>query len=80
MLLGGADHLVGDFAHQVQFSRFSMVRVFQVDQHPFKQRSKVQHRTKDKLRKATEAHMSEIEQTPERVKSYFQDPIVQYAA
>jgi transposase len=42
--------------------------------------SKVQHRTKDKLRKATEAHMNQIEQNPQRVKSYFQDPIVKYAA
>jgi transposase len=42
--------------------------------------SKVQHRTKEKLRKATEAHMNEIEKNPERVKSYFQDPIVKYAA
>ncbi len=43
-------------------------------------RSRVQHRTRDKLRKATEAHMTNVEQNPERVKSYFQDPYVKYAA
>lgn len=43
-------------------------------------RSKVQVRTKDKLRAATEAHMQEIKSQPERVKAYFGDPLVKYAS
>jgi hypothetical protein len=36
-------------------------------------------RTKDKLRKATE-HMTAIEKNPDRLKSFFKDPIIAYAA
>lgn len=43
-------------------------------------RSKVQVRTKEKLRLATENHMSDIASKPERVKTYFQDAFVKYAA
>lgn len=43
-------------------------------------RSKVQVRTKEKLRAATEAHMQEIKAQPERVMAYFRDPHVKYAA
>jgi len=42
--------------------------------------SKVPTRTKDKLKAAATAHMQVLEQTPERVKKYFQDPRVKYAA
>ena len=42
--------------------------------------SKVAVRTKAKLKAAANEHMSMLENTPERVKSYFQDPKVQYAA
>jgi transposase len=42
--------------------------------------SKVQVRTKKKLRDATNQHMTMLENSPERVKSYFQDPRVKYAA
>ena len=42
--------------------------------------SKVSTRTKDKLKAAATAHMQALEQTPERVKKYFQDPRVKYAA
>ena len=42
--------------------------------------SRVQMRTKDKLKLATKAHMDMLEQNPERVMSYFQDPRVKYAA
>ncbi|MCL2657304.1 MAG: IS630 family transposase [Betaproteobacteria bacterium] len=38
--------------------------------------SRVQLRTKDKLKKATNRHMEMVEQNPERVMSYFQDPRV----
>jgi hypothetical protein len=37
-------------------------------------------RTKAKLRAAATAHMDFIAANPDRVRSYFQDPIVQYAA
>lgn len=37
-------------------------------------------RTKDKLRAAANDHMLLIEKSPERVKAYFQDPRVKYAA
>lgn len=43
-------------------------------------RSKVPARTKAKLRAATEAHMALIGSEPERVKAYFRDPHVKYAA
>jgi transposase len=42
--------------------------------------SKVPVRTKEKLRAAAAEHMQKLEQAPERVKSYFQDPHVKYAA
>lgn len=42
--------------------------------------SKAPARTRAKLRAATVEHMTWLEQTPERVKAYFQDPRVQYAA
>ena len=42
--------------------------------------SRVQVRTKDKLRRATEAHMSMLGNNPQRVRSYFEDPRVKYAA
>jgi transposase len=42
--------------------------------------SRVQVRTKDKLRAATEQHMQMLDNNPDRVRSYFQDPIVKYAA
>ena len=37
-------------------------------------------RTKAKLREAANAHMTMLEQTPERVMSFFQDKKVRYAA
>lgn len=43
-------------------------------------RSKVPARTKAKLRKATEEHMNRIGNDPDRVRAYFQDPHVKYAA
>lgn len=42
--------------------------------------SRVQLRTKDKLKAATKAHMDMLDKNPERVRSYFQDPRVRYAA
>jgi transposase len=42
--------------------------------------SRVQTRTKDKLKEATKAHMDLLDHDPERVISYFQDPRVRYAA
>jgi transposase len=42
--------------------------------------SKVPVRTKEKLKAAATEHMQKLEQAPERVKSYFQDPRVKYAA
>lgn len=42
--------------------------------------SRVQVRTKDKLRQATETHMQMLHDNPERVRSYFEDPRVSYAA
>jgi len=41
---------------------------------------KVPVRTKAKLREAASEHMKMIEQSPERVKSFFRDPKVKYAA
>jgi hypothetical protein len=37
-------------------------------------------RTKAKLKAAATQHMTEIERAPERVKAFFQDPRVRYAA
>lgn len=42
--------------------------------------SKVPARTKAKLKAAAAKHMRTLEQSPERVKKYFQDPRVKYAA
>ena len=42
--------------------------------------SRVQVRTKDKLKAVTENHMSMLAANPQRVASYFQDPKVKYAA
>lgn len=42
--------------------------------------SKVPVRTKAKLKAATTEHMQALEKSPERVKKYFQDPRVKYAA
>ncbi len=42
--------------------------------------SRVPARTKAKLKAAAVEHMETLEQTPERVKKYFQDPRVKYAA
>ena len=42
--------------------------------------TKVPVRTKAKLKAATTAHMMLLEKTPERVKKFFQDPRVKYAA
>lgn len=42
--------------------------------------SRVQTRTKDKLKAATKAHMDLLEQSPERVRLYFKDPRVKYTA
>jgi hypothetical protein len=42
--------------------------------------SKVAVRTKAALKAATIAHMTMLQQNPERVKSYFQDERVKYAA
>lgn len=42
--------------------------------------AKVAARTKPKLRKAAEDHMKTIEASPDRVKAYFGDPRVHYAA
>ncbi len=42
--------------------------------------SRVQMRTKDRLKEATRAHMDMLNQQPQRVRSYFDDPRVKYAA
>jgi transposase len=42
--------------------------------------SRVPARTKPKLKAVATAHMEMLEQSPERVKKYFQDPRVKYAA
>ena len=42
--------------------------------------SRVQARTKDKLKLATENHMNMLTQHPDRVQSYFNDPKTKYAA
>lgn len=42
--------------------------------------SKVAVRTKRKLKAAANEHMNMLENTPDRVKAYFRDPKVKYAA
>jgi hypothetical protein len=42
--------------------------------------TKVPARTKPKLRRAATEHMQQLETEPHRVKAYFQDPRVKYAA
>jgi hypothetical protein len=42
--------------------------------------TKVPCRSKDKLRHAATNHMTAIENNPERIKAFFKDPIVAYAA
>lgn len=42
--------------------------------------SRIQVRTKDKLKQVTKTHMEMLENNPERVRSYFDDPRVKYAA
>lgn len=42
--------------------------------------SRVALRTKAKLKQATENHMKDLEQRPDAVRAYFQDPKVKYAA
>lgn len=37
-------------------------------------------RTKAKLKAVATEHMTELEQSPQRVKAFFQDPRVRYAA
>ena len=43
-------------------------------------RTKAPARTKIKLRDVTTEHMTLLASSPERVKAYFQDPYVKYAA
>lgn len=42
--------------------------------------TRVALRTKAKLKAATERHVAELEQQPDRVRAYFGDPRVAYAA
>jgi transposase len=42
--------------------------------------TRVPCRTKDKLRKAATEHRTAIEKNPERIKSFFEDPTIAYAA
>jgi len=42
--------------------------------------SRIQVRTRNKLRTATENHMNMLSENPDRVRSYFNDPKVKYAA
>ena len=42
--------------------------------------SRMQVRTKDKLRATAENHMNMLSENPERVRSYFDDPKIKYAA
>jgi hypothetical protein len=42
--------------------------------------TRVPFRTKDKLRKAATEHMTAIEKNPDRIKSFFKDPTIAYAA
>ncbi len=44
------------------------------------QGSRVALRTKTKLKQATENHMKDLEQRPDAVRAFFQDPKVKYAA
>jgi len=43
-------------------------------------KTRVPCRTKDKLRKAATEHMTAIEKNPERIKPFFEDPKIAYAA
>jgi transposase len=42
--------------------------------------SKTPKRTKEGLREATEEHMNMLRRTPDRIKRYFLDPAIAYAA
>ena len=42
--------------------------------------SKHPKRTKEELRETTEEHMEMLKRTPERIKKYFKDPAIKYAA
>jgi transposase len=42
--------------------------------------SKAPKRTKEGLREATEGHMKMLSKTPKRIKKYFLDPVISYAA
>jgi len=42
--------------------------------------TRVPCRTKDKLRQAATDHMNALEKNPDRIKSFFKDPITAYAA
>lgn len=42
--------------------------------------TRVPCRTRDKLRKAATEHMAALENSPDRIKAFFKDPIVAYAA
>lgn len=42
--------------------------------------AKVPARTKARLKSAAIEHMTHLEQDPDRVRSYFQDPYVKYVA
>ena len=42
--------------------------------------TRVPCRTKDKLRTAATEHMTAIEKNPERIKSFFENPKIAYAA
>jgi hypothetical protein len=42
--------------------------------------TRVPRRTKDKLRNAATDHMTTIEKNPDRIKAFFKDPIIKYAA
>ncbi|MDE3149616.1 MAG: IS630 family transposase [Acidobacteriota bacterium] len=42
--------------------------------------TRVPCRTKDRLRKAATEHMTAMEKNPQRIKAFFKDPIVKYAA
>jgi transposase len=41
--------------------------------------SKSPVKTKENLRKATEAHMNMLKATPQRIEKYFDDPAIAYA-
>ena len=42
--------------------------------------TRVPCRTKDKLRNPATEHMTQIEKNPERIKNFFKDDLIQYAA